>query len=70
MAKLKIPLLSLKATGGLSKLFSLAKRQGRHIIERKPIPTDAKSPAQLFSRLMFSKCVDLWHLLSDAEKQE
>ena len=70
MPKLKVPLLSLGATGALGKLFSLAKRRGRHIIERKPIPTDAKSPSQLFSRLMFTKCVDLWHLLSDAEKQD
>ncbi len=69
MTKLKNPLLSFGATGRLGKLFSLAKRQGRHIIERKPIPTDAKSPAQLFNRHMFTKCVDLWHLLSEEEKQ-
>lgn len=70
MPKLKAPLFSLKATGRLGKFLTLAKRQGRHIIERRPIPTDAKSPTQLFSRLMFTKCVDLWHLLSDAERQE
>jgi hypothetical protein len=51
-------------------MFSLARRLGRHILEKKPIPTDAKSPAQLFNRHMFTKCVDLWHLLSEAEKQE
>ena len=49
MPKLRGPLLSLGATGGLTKLFSLARRMGRNIIERKPMPTDAKSPAQLFS---------------------
>jgi len=70
MTKLKNPLLSFGATGRLGKLFSLAKRQTRHIIERRPIPVDAKSPAQLFNRHMFTKCVDLWHLLSEAEKQE
>ena len=69
MTKLKNPLLSFGATGRLGKLFSLAKRQGRHIIERRPKPTDAKSPAQLFNRHMFTKCVDLWHLLSEEEKQ-
>ena len=69
MPKLKNPLLSFGATGRLGKLFSLAKRQGRHIIERRPIPVDAKSPAQLFNRHMFTKCVDLWHLLSEEEKQ-
>jgi len=70
MPKLKAPLLSFNARGRLSKLFSLARRGGRNIIERRPIPTDAKSPAQLFNRHMFTKCVDLWHLLSNAEKQE
>ena len=70
MPKLKNPLLSFGATGRLGKLFSLAKRQARHIIERRPIPVDAKSPAQLFNRHMFNKCVDLWHILSEAEKQE
>ena len=70
MTKLKNPLLSFSATGRLGKLFSLAKRQARHIIERRPIPVDAKSPAQLFNRHMFTKCVDLWHLLSEAERQQ
>jgi hypothetical protein len=70
MPKLRGPLLSLGATGGLTKLFSLARRMGQHIIERKPIPVDAKSPAQLFNRHMFNKCIDLWHLLSEAEKAE
>lgn len=70
MTKLNASLFSLKATGRLGKLFSLAKRQGRQIIERRPMPTDAKSPAQLFSRHMFNKCIDLWHLLSEAEQLE
>ncbi len=70
MPKLRGPILSLGATGGLTKLFSLARRMGRNIIERKPIPVDAKSPAQLFNRHMFTKCVDLWHTLSEAERQE
>ncbi|MBA7587054.1 hypothetical protein ES708_29066 [subsurface metagenome] len=70
MPKLKGPLLSLGATGGLTKLFSLARRMGRNIIERKPIPANAKSPAQLFNRHMFTKCTALWHLLSEAEKAE
>ncbi len=69
MTKLKTPLLSFGAKGRLSKLFSLVRRRGQNIIERKPIPVDAKSPAQLFNRHMFTKCVDLWHLLSEEEKQ-
>jgi len=70
MAKLKNPLLSFGAKGRLGKLFSLARRRGQNIIESRPIPVDAKSPAQLFNRHMYSKCVALWHLLSEAEKQE
>lgn len=70
MPKLRGPLLSLEARGRLTKLFSYLRRRGHHIVEAVPVPTDAKSAAQLFNRHMFSKCVDLWHLLSDAEKQE
>ncbi|GAH91532.1 unnamed protein product [marine sediment metagenome] len=70
MPKLKGPLLSLNARGRLGELFSLTRRMGQNIIEKRPVPVDAKSPAQLFSRHMFSKCVALWHLLSEAERQE
>jgi len=70
MPKLKAPLLSFGAVGRLAKHFSLTRRRKQNILEKKPIPTDAKSSTQLFYRHMFSKCIDLWHLLSDAEKQE
>jgi len=70
MPKLKTPLLSLGAKGGIGKIFSMVRRGRQNIIERKPILIDAKSPAQLFNRHMFNKCVDLWHLLSEAERQE
>jgi hypothetical protein len=69
MPKLRGPLLSLGATGGLTKLFSLARRMGRNIIERKPMPTDAKSPAQLIYRQNFRDAVDAWHALSKEEQQ-
>ncbi|MBA7659130.1 hypothetical protein ES703_67095 [subsurface metagenome] len=69
MPKLKTPLLSLDARGSLAKLFAFTKRRGQHIVEAMPTPTDAKSPNQLFYRHMFTKCADLWHTLSEAEKQ-
>lgn len=69
MPKLKVPLLSFDARGNLAKLFAFTKRRGQHIIEALPTPTDAKSPNQLFYRHMFGKCADLWHTLSEAEKQ-
>lgn len=70
MTKLKVPLLSLDARGRLSKLFTFASRQRQHIIEAIPIPADAKSSNQLFYRSMFTQCADLWHTLSEAEKQQ
>lgn len=70
MTKLKVPLLSFDARGRLTELFALAKRRGCHILEGMPIPTDAKSPNQLFYRHMFTKCADLWHTLSEAEQQD
>ncbi|MBA7568524.1 hypothetical protein ES708_10253 [subsurface metagenome] len=45
-----------------------ARRQS--IIEKKPIPTDVKSLAQLSWRHMYQKAVVLWHALSGAEQQE
>ncbi len=70
MPKLKAPLFSLNARGRLGELFALARRGGRNIIELRPIPTDAKSTAQLFYRDAFSSCVAKWHLLSEADKNE
>lgn len=70
MPKLRGPLLSLNARGRLGELFSLARRMGQNIIEKRPIPVDAKSPAQLFYRQRFSDCVAKWHLLSEAEQKE
>ncbi|GAI61889.1 unnamed protein product [marine sediment metagenome] len=69
MAKLKSPILSMGATGRLGKLFSLARRGGQNIIERRPIPTDAKSTAQLFNRQIFIDAVAAWHALSKEEQQ-
>jgi len=69
MAKAKAPLLSLGARGGLGDVLSFARRMKLNIVEKKPIPDDAKSPAQLAWRHMFNKVVTLWHGLSAAEKQ-
>lgn len=70
MPKLRAPLFSLGARGRLGELFSLVRRRGQNIIERRPIPIDAKSTAQLFYRSRFTDCVAQWHLLSEAEKKE
>ncbi|MBA7532642.1 hypothetical protein ES705_24868 [subsurface metagenome] len=68
MVKLKNPLLSLRASGTLGRALTFVRRRGRNIVEGMPTPTNADSPAQKVWRPMFSKCVDLWHLLSAAEK--
>lgn len=70
MPKIKVPLLSFEAHGTLAKATSFLKRRGRNIAEKKPIPTDAKSPLQLEWRHMYQKAVALWHALSPEEKRE
>lgn len=70
MAKLKIPLLSLGAAGRVGKHLTIRRHKRDHILETRPIPTDAKSSAQLIWRHMYQKAIALWHALSDEEKQE
>jgi len=68
MVKLKAPLLSLLARGGLGNI-SFLRRRNQNIAEKTPIPKDAKTSNQLAWRTMYQLCVDLWHTLSTAEKQ-
>lgn len=70
MAKLKNPLLSLKASGSLGRVITFVNRRLTNIVEKKPVVPDAQTTVQLQWRHMFNKCVDLWHLLSAAEKDE
>ena len=70
MAKLKKPLFSLDAKGGLGRAISFVKRGGRSVAEKKPEVPDARTLAQLSWRHMYQKAVVLWHALSAAEKQE
>lgn len=70
MAKLKSPFLAFKAAGRLGKLLSYRPRGRQTIAETRPIPPDAKSPAQLSWRHMYQKATALWNALSAAEKQE
>lgn len=68
MAKLKNPLLSLGATGGLAKALSFVRRRKQNIVEKMPQPEDAKSLAQLSWRHMYLKAVALWNALSASDK--
>jgi len=70
MAKLKNPLLALGAIGRLTKNIIFTRRRGTNIAEKRPIPADAKTAAQLSWRHMYQKAVALWHALSASEKQE
>lgn len=70
MAKLKNPLASLRASGGLGNALSFAHRKAVDLVMKKPQPLDARSGAQVSWRSMFNMCVDLWHELSPAEKRE
>ncbi len=69
MAKLKNPLLSLKASGSLARAITFVRRRGVDLVEKKPEIKDANTPAQQYHRNMFGLCVDLWHTLSAAEKK-
>ena len=70
MSKLRIPLFSLKAQGALGDSITFLRRRKQDIVEKTPIPKDAKSLAQLSWRHMYQKAVALWHALSPEEKQE
>lgn len=70
MTKARIPLFSFSAIGQLTKSLSFRKRGRLHIAEEKPIPTDAKSLAQLSWRHMYQKAVALWHALSADEQND
>lgn len=70
MAKLFKPLHSLSALGALGKELTIRGRGKSRIMEKKPIPRDAKTSAQLAWRTMYQLAIDLWHALSTAEKQE
>jgi len=70
MAKLKNPLVSLSATGRLTKALSLSRRKRLNIITTTPLPKDVRSLAQLSWRHMYQKAIALWNALSQAEKDE
>lgn len=70
VVKLKAPLISLNARGTLSKAITFVRRRRQNIAEKKPEIIDVGSAGQLLWRPMFLACVDLWHALSAAEKQE
>lgn len=70
MAKLKNPLLSLKASGSLARVITFVRRGKVDLVEKKPELIDAHTSNQLAWRHMFNKCVDLWHTLNAEEKAE
>lgn len=70
MVKLKNPLLSLGAVGRLGSGLTFLRRRGQNIVEKTPVLKDVASPAQLFTRHMYSKCAALWHTLSREEQAE
>lgn len=68
MAKLKAPLLSLRATQTIGKTLTFS--QWRRLNVAKTIPThpDARTPAQLAHRLNYSHGRDFWLTLTDDEQ--
>lgn len=69
MTRLKAPLLSLGAHGTLGDVLTLRRHNKTTIAETKPIPTDLRSPAQLYQRRLYRDALLYWSTLTEAEKQ-
>jgi len=63
MAKVKGPLLGLGARKRLGPAVTFRQRGSTTIAQRRTVPTDAKSPAQLPQRQLFSTILPWWHAL-------
>lgn len=70
MAKLKTPLLSLRAIGNLGQSLTFQRRSRSNLVMRKTTPTDPGSAAQLGQRAAFSACILDWHALSASDQQQ
>lgn len=69
MSRLKNPLLSLGAKGGLADSVTYVRRRGVDIVEKKPIPRDPQSLAQMYQRWDYQDGISYWNTLSNAAKQ-
>ncbi|MBA7570584.1 hypothetical protein ES708_12337 [subsurface metagenome] len=69
MSKPDKPLLSLGARGTIADSLTFQKRGREHIVRKKPIPRDPKSPAQLARRQIYRDAVASWHSLTPEEKE-
>lgn len=69
MSKLKNPLLSLDARNTLGESVTFARRRQVNIAEKKPIPTDPKTLAQIYQRWDYQDGIWAWKALSQAQKQ-
>lgn len=63
MSKAKGPLLSLSATHRLGTAVTFRRRAGGTIAQRRTIPVDSRSPAQLQQRALFATILPWWHAL-------
>lgn len=68
MTKLRSPLLSFQSHGSLSKALTFRCRAKITIAEKKPHPSNPKTPQQQAHRVMFQQCTALWNLLSSEQK--
>lgn len=71
MAKVLAPLLSLQAKGRFANTIAFQKFGHGGVARRARkfyIPTDPRSPIQLFNRDYFAVVIQIWHNLSDEEK--
>lgn len=69
MAKLTGGLFSLRATKRIGQGVTHRQRAGATIAQRRTIPPDARSPAQVTQRTIFSTGLPWWHALLPASRE-
>jgi len=69
MAKLRAPLLAIKAVGTLGNRITFTTLKHQQIAKHKPIPTDPRTAPQIAQRDKVADCATQWQALSPSEKQ-
>lgn len=69
MAKLKLPLLSVRAWGSFGKALTFARHKVTQYVKNYSAPTDYRSAKQDNMRRRFSCCIGVWSDLPKAGKK-
>jgi len=69
MAKLRAPLLAIKAVGTLGNHITFTTLKHQQIAKHKPTPTDRQTVQQVAQRTKFADCIGDWNALTPTQKQ-